>query len=214
MRLRIPREYRFPAITGLALVIVVGVLVASSLGRPAVETFLPTAPSPSEAGDTLAGPITYTIDASSTAEWRYFDFSRGSVVGEPGPTEWDLAFQRFYIIANGGDGFPGMGGILALEGAQLDSVAIAPADGYQGTRVRRDSVNLAIRRWYDYGFTSHLLVPKANVYVVRTSDGRYAKLTILSYYCPGAQPGCLTFRYVYQGSGARDLRAQVGGEEG
>ena len=36
---------------------------------------------------------------------------------------------------------------------------------------------------------------------VRTADGRYAKLEILGYYCPGAHPGCLTFRYVFQGDG-------------
>ena len=39
-----------------------------------------------------------------------------------------------------------------------------------------------------------------------TADGRYAKLQLLSYYCPGARPGCLTFRYVYQGAGGRSLR--------
>jgi hypothetical protein len=44
------------------------------------------------------------------------------------------------------------------------------------------------------------------VYAIRTADGRYAKLEIVSYYCPGAVSGCLTFRYAYQGSGARAFR--------
>jgi hypothetical protein len=39
------------------------------------------------------------------------------------------------------------------------------------------------------------------VYAVRTADGRFAKLQVISYYCTGAIPGCLTFRYVYQGAG-------------
>jgi hypothetical protein len=38
---------------------------------------------------------------------------------------------------------------------------------------------------------------------VRTADGRFAKMRILSYYCTGATPGCVTFEYVYQGSGSR-----------
>jgi hypothetical protein len=25
----------------------------------------------------------------------------------------------------------------------------------------------------------------------------------VGYYCPGGQPGCVTFRYVYQGDGSR-----------
>lgn len=36
---------------------------------------------------------------------------------------------------------------------------------------------------------------------MRTADGRYAKLEMVGYYCPGARPGCPTFRYVYQGDG-------------
>jgi len=31
--------------------------------------------------------------------------------------------------------------------------------------------------------------------VVRTSEGRFAKLQLISYYCPGLRAGCLTFRY-------------------
>jgi hypothetical protein len=46
------------------------------------------------------------------------------------------------------------------------------------------------------------------VWALRTADGRYVKFEILGYYCPGAQPGCLTIRYVYQGSGARSLTAE------
>jgi len=25
---------------------------------------------------------------------------------------------------------------------------------------------------------------------------------MLGYYCPGSRPGCVTFRYVYQGDGS------------
>ncbi len=43
------------------------------------------------------------------------------------------------------------------------------------------------------------------MYAIRTADGRYAKVEIVGYYCPGAEPGCLTLRYVYQGDGSRRL---------
>lgn len=182
-------------------------LVTMSFGRPVVEAHVPTPPNPSEAGETLVGPIDYTVDATSTGAWQFFDFSRGSVVVSPGPGDWDLAFRRFHIIANGGPGFSGDGGIIRLEETDFDAVSELPDVAYVETRVRRDSVNAAIERWYAYGWTSHLLTPHPDVYAVRTADGRYAKVQLLGYYCPGAQPGCLTFRYVYQGAGGRALGA-------
>jgi hypothetical protein len=50
-----------------------------------------------------------------------------------------------------------------------------------------------------------VLTPKPRVWAVRTGDGRYAKLEMVGYYCSGAQPGCPTFRYVYQGDGSTRL---------
>ena len=194
------------ALVGIIVVLAVA-LVTMSFGRPGIEAHVPTPPNPSQVGETLVGPIVYTVDATSTDAWQFFDFSRGSVVGDPGARDWDLAFRRFHIIANGGPGFSGDGGVIPLEGADFDAVSELPDAAYVETRVRRDSVNAAIERWYAYGWTSHLLTPHPTVYGVRTADGRYAKVQLLGYYCPGAQPGCLTFRYVYQGAGGRALGA-------
>ncbi len=180
-------------------------LVTLSFGRPGIETYAPTPPEAYEVGETLVGPVDYTVDATGTGAWRFFDFSRGSVVENPGPRDWDLAFRRFHIIVNGGPGFSGSGGILRLEETDFEAVRELPEAAYVGTAARRDSVNAAIERWYAYGWTSHLLTPNPEVYAVRTADGRYAKVQLLGYYCPGARPGCPTFRYVYQGAGGRSL---------
>lgn len=200
-------ENRVPAVLAGIIVVLAVVLVTMSFGRPGIEAYVPTPPNPSEAGETLVGPIDYTVDATSTGEWRFFDFSRGSVVVNPGPRDWDLAFRRFHIIVNGGPGFSGEGGIIRLEETDFDAVSELPDAAYVETAVRRDSVNAAIERWYAYGWTSHLLTPHPAVYAVRTADGRYAKMQLVGYYCPGAQPGCLTFRYLYQGAGGRSLGA-------
>ena len=185
------------------IVVLAIALVTMSFGRPGIEAYVPTPPNPAEAGETLVGPIDYTVDATSTGEWQFFDFSRGSVVDDPGALDWDLAFRRFHIIANGGPGFSGDGGVIRLEETDFDAVFELPGAAYVETAARRDSVNAAIERWYAYGWTSHLLTPHPAVYAVRTADGRYAKVQLMGYYCPGAQPGCLTFRYVYQGAGGR-----------
>jgi len=112
--------------------------------------------------------------------------------------------RRFYVIANGGPGFAGQGGIRDLGKAAFDSVAEVPEGGYEPTGA--DSVNGAIRHWYDYSWTSHLLTTAGHAYAVRTADGKYAKLAVVSYYCGEATPGCLTLRYAYQGDGSRRVR--------
>lgn len=201
------RQRLFVGAIAVVLVTAAVALVGSSLGRPAVETYPPTPVRPAPAGDTLVGPLIYTVDASDPDRWRYFDFSRGSVVSSPGPLEWDLAFRRFHVVANGGEGFRGDAGIAGLGPVPFDSVRTVPDTGYVPSVAARDTVNPAIEDWYDYSFTSHLLRPKPRTYAVRTADGRHAKLEILSYYCPGARPGCFTFRYVYQGDGGRRVVA-------
>jgi hypothetical protein len=190
---------------GGGVALVAAVLVLLTLQRPTPPMYAPSPVQPDSAGEARVGPVVRTVDATASDAWTFFSFQAGSVVRDPGPTDWDLAFRRFQIIANGGSGFFGEGGILDLGEVPFDSVRTVPAEGYVPTVARGDSVNAAIREWYDYSFLSHLLTPRPTVYAVRTADGRKAKMEILGYYCPGAQPGCPTFRYVYQGGGGTDL---------
>ncbi len=182
--------------------------VVVSLGRRDIPTFVTTTPVRVDVGTALLGPDTITVDATGEAGWRFFDFSRGSVVESPGPTDWDLAFLRHRIVANGGAAFAGDGGLLELGGVEYDSVSNVPSTGYIGSPQPGDTTNAAIERWYSYNWMSHILEPRATVWAVRTADGRYAKLRILGYYCPGPQAGCLTFEFVYQGGGATDVTSQ------
>jgi hypothetical protein len=189
------------AVCALLLVVVVGM----TLRRPEPPSFEPTPVQPRPVGTALVGPELITIDATDSRRWQFFSFAQRSVVANPGPRDWDLAFRRFQVIANGGAGFAGDGGVLDLGEVAFDDVTVVPEDGYVATTARSDSANAAIGRWYRYSFTSHLLTPQRRVYAVRTADGRYAKLEFAGYYCPGAEPGCVTFRYSYQGGGGRRL---------
>ncbi len=187
-------------IIGLLLVVAV-VFVASSLRRPIPLTFYPlSAVNPQEVGERMVGPSIITMDARADG-FVYFDFSSGSLVPSPPPLGWDLAFQRFTILANGGPDFPGRGGIIDLGPISLDSLTAVPTSGYAGNTPGREVSNEATARWYEYSWTSHILSPKPLVYAVRTADGRYAAFEVLSYYCPTAQAGCTTLRYRYQGAG-------------
>jgi hypothetical protein len=179
------------AVVGIALV-----LAGLSVRTPTVPTYTPTPPAARDAGRSLVGPHLYTVDATAADAWRYFSFRLGSVVDNPGARDWDLAFRRYSIIA--GDGV----GILDLGATTLDQVRAVPAAGYVANEGRAEPRNPAIASWYRYGFFSHVLTPKPHVWAVRTADGRYAKLEMVGYYCAGGQPGCPTFRYVYQGDGS------------
>lgn len=200
------RAWILPGVLLATVALLAATFVVGSLRRPEPPSFAPGGPPPHEVGDSLVGPRVYTVDARTEQEWRWFDFSRGSAVESPGPRDWDLGFRRHDILVNGGEGFAGDGGAIALEAVAFDSLEQVPEAGYVQSQAGRDSTNPALEEWYDYGFTSHLLEPKPAVYAIRTADGRYAKLEILSYYCPGAVSGCLTFRYAYQGSGASAFR--------
>ena len=178
---------------GVFLLLVTSLLIGS-LTKPEYPPFALSAASPVAVGDSLVGPATYTLDASTTDRWRRFDFGRNAVV-EAGP--WDVAFRRFHLIAAPG------GGIVDLGQVPFDSVVELPVASYAANASAPDTTNPAVGKWYEYSMLSHLLTSKHHVYGVRTPPGKYAKLELLAYYCRDAGTACITFRYAYQGNGTR-----------
>lgn len=185
------------AIAALALAAVA--LVVLSLRSPELAEFPPSPILGADAdrgGGNSDGAQLLTVDASDPRSWRHVDLERGTVVEAPGPDGWDLAFRRFEVRVNGGAGGQAGAGVLALGDVALDSVRSVPASGYAGMSARgRDTTHALLDEWYSYSFTSHVLRPTARVYAVRTARGLHAALEFVSYYCPGAQPGCVTVRY-------------------
>ena len=179
-------------VTGGAFLLLAASLLIGSLASPEFPPYAVTVPSPVAVGESLVGPATYTVDASATDRWRYFDFARNAVVDS---APWDVAFRRFHLIAAPG------GGIVDLGPVPFDSVAELPTGGYVGNASSPDTTNPGVGKWYSYSMLSHLLTSKRHVYAVRTRGGKYAKLELLAYYCQGVGAACLTFRYAYQGKG-------------
>jgi heme-binding HmuY-like protein len=190
-----------PALAVAGLVLGVVTLVALTLHQPMVPTYAPTPAAPHDVGATLVGPVVYTVDATAPEAWRAFSFRLGSVVES---TSGDLAFRRYSIVAGPG------AAIRDLGETAFDDIRVVPADGYVANESRGEPRNPAIASWYQYGFFTHVLSPKPRVWAVRTADARYAKMQIVGYYCPGARPGCLTFRYVYQGDGSTQVETPSG----
>ena len=179
---------------------------------PSSATYSPTAPRAVESVEHLSGPTVYTVDARSDNVWVYFDFSRAAVVPvlDPKTDGWDLAFKRYVVRTNGGRSNPdGQGAVLRLARRDFSAVSRVPeepefqADVHPKNRLH--PFNPALEKWYNYSYLANVLAPKPEIYVIRTQDGKYAKMRMLSYYCTGNVAGCMTFEYVYQGDGSQRL---------
>jgi hypothetical protein len=179
-----------------AFLLLLASLVIGSLTTPEFPPYTLTAPQPTLVGDSLVGPVTYTLDASAGDRWRRFHFARDAVV-DSGP--WDIAFRRNHLITAPSPS----AGVADLGPVAFDAVREVPAEGYTPTEVGRDTINPGVGKWYAYSMLSHLLTSKHHVYAVRSSDGRYAKLEVLAYYCRDVGAACYTFRYAFQGDGSR-----------
>lgn len=153
-------------------------------------------------GTPISGPFTL------------FDFETGAETTDP--NAWDIGFRGTTIIVNGG----------VSQGTTDEPARTGNAAGYFVTNgfaavtevdeslFTQDATNaLAIptgggNGWYDYTpYPINLITPRAGVVLVfRTTEGRYAKVQIQSYYQnapanPDANvdtPRYYTFDYVYQ----------------
>jgi hypothetical protein len=170
------RDWLALAILAVAALAAV-VFIAIAMTRPEPPSFAPHAHAVPL--DSAGGWKRLTVDASNDRAWRFVSLRTDSVLDRPARLDWDIAVRRFNIATNGGGGFAGQGA------AGVDSLIVTSSD----------TARSGFGKWYDYSFTSHLLTPRQLTYRVRAADGTLYSLRILSYYCPGAQPGCLTIAY-------------------
>lgn len=131
------------------------------------------------------------VDATHKESWVYFDLDTQQEVPASqaiGSTEWDLAFQRFKIISNGGVSGPGPVEVAALPDADFAGLTQAPKEGYLRDAPDGDDGNQDVDSafligdgWYAYDLLAHKVLPRPIVYVVHT-DRAYFKLQLLAYY--------------------------------
>ena len=184
---RAPSSVRIPLplALGFALfVVVLAYLVTASLVRRETMTF---APRPLRQGGLAQATAldTATIDTTDPERWRYLDLDFGLQLELPDTAGWDLALRRYNVQAP--TAITDIGPVaFELASGGTDQLSVSDSDNGE---------TYAIERWYSYSMVSHLLEPNGHVYLIRTDQGRTAKLQVLSYYCPALRAGCLTFRY-------------------
>ncbi|NQY30352.1 MAG: hypothetical protein HRT69_12875 [Flavobacteriaceae bacterium] len=141
-------------------------------------------------------------------EFTKFDFNTGQITTNT--TDWDIAFRGTTIIFNGGvvTGSADEPIRNGNTGAYIDNDTFTNVSGVTEANFVLDSASgLAIQTgsgngWYTYDPVNHLISPTSNkIIVVKTRDGKYAKIQILSYYKDmdtTMESRYYTFDYVYQ----------------
>lgn len=163
------------------------------------------------------GPPTYP---SATNKFTLFSFATGAIVlnKDSASTKWDIGFRATTIIVNGGTSGPGVAGAIVQSGI-FTEVTTAPDNGYVQDNKNSTTAKYAIptgsgKGWYNYDPNANVISPIAGrVLIVKTADGKYAKMEIQSYYLDApstptstTKDRYYTFRYIYQSDGSKKLQ--------
>lgn len=131
--------------------------------------------------------------------YTHFSFKTGNIVENS--EDWDLGFSETTIITN-----PNKSTSQILTNQDFNALTEAPETGYE----EKTADNKI--QWYNYNPETHEISAKPSVIVVRTYDGKFAKMRIISYYQGNPseytqenKSRYYTFDYVYQPDGSRNF---------
>lgn len=163
----------------------------------------------------LISNIAADPDTPRTERFTLYSIANQTIVPntDSASNAWDIGFRGTTIIVNGGNIRTGAGGAYIYEGI-YDEFLEVPADA--NFRQDNSESDLAIptgsgNGWYNYNPIANVISPLAGkVLVIRTADGKFAKIEIVSYYenAP-ANPSAAdrsrfySFRLAYQPDGSR-----------
>lgn len=151
------------------------------------------------------GSFMTRLDSSDFDAWIFFSFVSGGQVIPLDPrnsSDWDLGFQRFHIISNGGASGSGATAIAVLPEQSFETVVSTPTEGYIADQPDDDDSDSVVESafvagdgWYAYDEMTNRLSPRPNVYVVKTSRGAHYKLAIVDYYDAAGSSGHPSFSW-------------------
>lgn len=156
---------------------------------------------PEEPGTPDNPDIDHMIDATDSMEWVYFDLESSSIVSvqeAESSEEWDIGFQRYSIMLNGGVSGDGGVELLILEGEydNFDMVKV-PSQGDWVTDTEDNNGDekpeYAFSSWFDYDSSTHVLSPADVVYIIRSVEQNYFKIRIWDYYSTQGNSGFMSF---------------------
>ena len=156
-----------------------------------------------------------------TGKFSFYSIETNSIIAnaDSNSKKWDIGLRGSTIITNAGTSGPGSGGAFVFKGT-FDELKTIPTDS--SFRVDNGPTSYAIttgsnKGWYVLDFVTNLLTPiPGRVLVIKTANGKYAKVEILNYYKGGVTPAAnatdaeksskqrfYTFRFTYQSNGSK-----------
>lgn len=162
-------------------------------GMPDIPTGdCPTTPPFVAHGEHASGGTETTVTACSGERWVGLDLETKTelLVDDDTPAgAWDLAFQRYHVMSNGGVSGSGGVRIAPLEGVDFDDVTEAPAEGYLEDESDSDLdgyddfvISGQELSWWRYNLETHVIEMTGVVWVVESAEGNYYKLELTDYY--------------------------------
>ncbi|MBX2956212.1 MAG: HmuY family protein [Cyclobacteriaceae bacterium] len=174
----------------------------------------------------LEGTTVADLNAVNTKNFTLFSFADNAVIlnTDSATAKWDIGFRGTTIILNGGVSGPGQAAGQLVNGI-FEELQEAPTDGYaqdsQTTKAIQGSGG-----WYTYtgeapSGPKHAVLPNAGkLLVLKTADGKYVNMEILSYYQGNpstttetfadlaTRPAArfYTFRFIHQKDGSTNLK--------
>ncbi|MFW5959759.1 MAG: HmuY family protein [Chitinivibrionales bacterium] len=157
------------------------------------------------------GGVEDTFFMQDDYSYTYIDLKTKSRVDVAPPAgEWDIKFGRTgdYIMSSLTSGRSSIAinknaGVEAAvdTGVQLDDVKDALDYTFSS-----DLLSIG-HDWYEheYGENGHVYYTLENVYVVKTTEGNYAKMKLLTFKGPDSESFWAQFKYHYQDDGSSDF---------
>lgn len=128
-------------------------------------------------------------DVAMAGDTTFFSLESGLIIASASKTStnWDVAFKGTSIFLNGGTSGTGTVEAQLLTSSIFNEVITAPTSGYVTDDIL--GAGLAIptgsgNGWYSYlGPPTHIIAPIGGVVIVlKTAQGNYAKMQIVSYF--------------------------------
>ena len=150
-----------------------------------------------ENGNYLVG-----LDATSNEKWSYWDIDQDSLVEIVEPKDnkdWDLAFQRFKIKINGGESGSSRVQIALIKNSDFEQIEVTENLLWRyDESIGPNQVKYAFADegdWFVYDIFTHMLEPRDQFYLLRSSENLIYKIKMLTYYDRLLISGFPTFQY-------------------
>ncbi|MCU0444517.1 MAG: HmuY family protein [Microscillaceae bacterium] len=151
----------------------------------------------------------------ATGKFTLYNFKNNAIVAntDSASNKWDIGFRGTTIIINGGAIRSGQGGAYIYTGLFTELTEIPDNQVFS---TDQSPTQLAIptgagNGWYNYNPATNWISPIAGkILVIKTGEGKYAKVEVLNYYkdspstpSPTAISRHYSFRFIYQPNGSK-----------